>query len=167
MNAVQLVFLAGMVGFAIYRQTRVGPAGGPGRFTMALLYGAIGLMSVALTGWVLPGDSRGWLVLATGIALSAVVGVARGLLTRVWTDENGRALRQGTWLTVSLFVAMILAKIAITVFAQLSGIPTGSSFAQVLLIVAVMIAVQAEIVHRRAQRLTQGERAPLTDAVRA
>jgi uncharacterized membrane protein len=167
MNPVQLVFLAGMVGFAIYRQTRVGPAGGPGRFKMALIYGAIGLVSLALTGWVLPGDSRGWAVLAIGITLSAVVGVARGLLTRVWTDENGRVLRQGTWLTVSLFVAMIIVKIAITVFAQLSGIQTGSSFAQILLVVAIMIAVQAEIVHRRAQRLKQGESAALPDAVRA
>ncbi|WP_223623772.1 hypothetical protein [Microbacterium sp. EST19A] len=167
MNLIQLVFLAAMVSYAIYRQTRVGPAGGAGRFKMALIYGGVGLVSLGVSGWVLPGDSGGWVVLAIGIALSAVVGVARGLLTRVWTDENGDVLRQGTWLTVSLFIAMIITKIAITVFAQLSGIQTGSSFAQILLVVAIMIAVQAEIVHRRGQRLTRGESTALPHAVRA
>lgn len=152
MQPLQMVIILAMVIYAIYRQTRVSPAGGPGRFRLALIYGAVGVGSLLLSGWALP-QGIGWAFLAAGIALSVIVGVARGLLTKVWIDADGERKRQGTWLTVSLFVFVIAAKIGMGVYAGLHAINDGANFSEVLVIVAIMIAVQAQIVHGRALAL--------------
>ncbi|ANJ26147.1 hypothetical protein [Agromyces aureus] len=159
MQPIQLVLLLGMVVYAIVRQTRISTAGGPARFKLAFIYAGIGVASLLVGGWS-PPEGLGWLFLLGGIVLSAVVGVLRGRLTKVWVADDGQLLRQGTWLTVSLFVAVIAVKVALGVIAGFAGIADGSSFAEVLVIVAIMIAVQAEIVHRRARRLSATRPSP-------
>ncbi|MFF2371190.1 hypothetical protein [Agromyces sp. NPDC058110] len=155
MQPVQLVLLLGMVVYAIFKQTRVSVAGGSARFRLAFIYAGVGVASLVASGWA-PPVGAGWWFLLGGISLSAVVGVLRGRLTEVWVADDGRVMRRGTWVTVSLFVGVILVKVALGVVAGFAGIADGSSFAEVLVIVAIMIAVQAEIVHRRALGLAAG-----------
>ncbi|WP_127792588.1 DUF1453 domain-containing protein [Agromyces sp. LHK192] len=165
MEPLQYLVLLGMVGYAIFRQTRVARVGDGNRFKLAIVYGAVGIASLVVTGWR-PPEGVGWLFLAVGILLSVVVGVVRGILTRVWVAEDGSRLRQGTWLTVALFVAVIVVKIALGVTAGLLGVADGSSFAEILVIVAIMVAVQAEIVHRRALALPDGAGSAVADGIR-
>ena len=68
-------------------------------------------------------------------------------------DESGRVMSRGSVLTVGLFVALLVIKIGIGVLAYMYGINDGSSFPQVMVIVAIMIAVQSVIVRRRADAL--------------
>ena len=156
MHPVQLVVVFAMIVYAVYKQTRVAPAAGPGRFKMAVIYAVVGISSLAASGWQSP-DGAGWLFLVGGIVLSVLVGVARGYLTRVWVDAEGRSWRQGTALTISLFVVVVVVKVGLGVIAVGAGVHDGSSFGEVLLVVAVMIAAQIEIVHRRVLALAGSE----------
>ncbi|MGI9822803.1 hypothetical protein [Agromyces sp. Marseille-Q5079] len=149
MQPIELILLLVMVVYAVFRQTRAGVAGGPRRFRLAFIYAGLGLASLLVGGWD-PPEGIGWAFLIGGVVLSVVVGVLRGRHTRVWIAADGTRMRRGTWLTVTLFVTVIAVKVALGAIAGLAGIADGASFAEVLLIVAIMIAVQAEIVHRRA-----------------
>lgn len=158
MDWIHILILLAMVSYAIYKQTRASLAGGPGRFKMALIYGAVGVVTIVIGGWHAP-EPLGWVFLVGGILLSAIVGIARGVLTRVWVGADGAPLRQGTWLTISLFIALLAIKVASGIYAEWIGIDTGANFGEILVVVAVMIAVQSEIVSRRALVLTTSTQA--------
>ena len=153
MSTTQSILLLGMVVYAIYRQTHTGEVKAQGRFKVALIYAAITVLSARQEGWTLP-QGIGWAFLLAGIGLSAAVGTARGVLTLVWIDAEGRCMKKGTWQTVVLFLGMLVVKVGMGTFAGFHHIRDGASFPQVLAIVTVMVAVQAEIVFRRAQALT-------------
>ena len=151
MSPLDLAILLALVCWAIYKQTRVAEvSSGPGRFTMAGIYVLLGLV---LGGFELPKDALGVALIVLGLALSLVVGIFRGRLTRVWVEADGRVLRQGTRVTVALFVGLIATKFALGTLAYFLHINDGAGLGEVLVMIAVMIAVQAELVSRRAAAL--------------
>jgi hypothetical protein len=87
------------------------------------------------------------------------VGLARGYLTRVWTTD-GRVLQQGTALTVGLFLALVAAKFGMGTYEYLHGIREAGGFGEVMMMIAVMIAVQVEIIRHRALALSRREASP-------
>jgi hypothetical protein len=68
-------------------------------------------------------------------------------------EPDGRVLRQGTVLTVSLFVGLIVAKFAIGTFEYFEHVQAGAGFGEVMIMIAIMVVFQAEIVWRRAKAL--------------
>lgn len=151
MSLTEILAIVALTIYAIYRQTRVDEIVGRTRFKMAIIYGIVG---VCVGGFDFPSGAAGYAMIAAGLGLSIVVGLARGRLTPVWVAPDGRILRQGTALTVSLFVGLIVAKFALGAWASIAGIDDGQGFGEVLVMIALMIAVQAELVWRRAQALT-------------
>ena len=101
MSPIEIIALLALVGFAIYRQTRQSEVLGGSRFTLAVIYAIAGIL---IGGFALPHSAAEVLVLGTGIALSVVVGLARGRLTRLWA-QDGRVYSKGTPLTIGLFLA--------------------------------------------------------------
>ena len=91
-------------------------------------------------------------MLGVGLALSVVVGLARGRLTRLWA-QDGRVYSKGTPLTIGLFLGLVAAKFAIGTACYFLKISDDGGFGEVLVMIAIMIAFQAEIVWRRAQAL--------------
>ena len=151
MSPLDLIILLALVCWAIYKQTRVAEvSSGPGRFTMAGIYVVLGL---ALGGFDVPKGASGIALIAVGLLLSLVVGILRGRLTRVWAAADGRILRQGTKVTVALFVGLVATKFALGTLAYFLHINDGAGLGEVLVMIAVMIAVQAELVARRAAAL--------------
>jgi hypothetical protein len=151
MSSVDLVILLALVCWAIYKQTRVAEvSSGPSRFTMAGIYAVLGLV---LGGFALPKAAGGIALIVLGVALSIVVGILRGRLTRVWMEADGRVLRQGTRVTVALFVGLVATKFALGTLAYFWHVDDGAGLGEVLVMIAVMIAVQAELVSRRAAAL--------------
>jgi hypothetical protein len=65
--------------------------------------------------------------------------------TKVW--------RQGNAVTVGLFLGLVATKFALGTLAYFWHIDDGAGFGEVLLMIAIMIAVQAQIIHRRALAL--------------
>lgn len=147
MSPYEIAAILALTAWAVYRQTVVSPVRfSYARFKMAGIYAAAGLL---VGGFDTPSGWAGWSMILIGLALSVVVGWIRGRLTRMWVAES-TVWRQGTALTVGLFLGLIAAKFALGTLAYVAQIDDGAGFGEVLVMIAVMIAVQAEIIHRRA-----------------
>jgi hypothetical protein len=162
MSPIDLIAILALVGYAVYKQTQVSEVTAKSRFKLAIIYGAVGL---CVGGINPPSGVAGVALLGFGLALSVVVGLARGRLTRIWIQADGRVFKQGTALTVGLFLAMIAIKFGTGAWAQFAHVDDGEGFGEVLVMMALMIAVQAELMWRRAQALiasapVQSELAP-------
>lgn len=155
MSPIEIIALLALVGYAVYRQTRQSEVSGSARFNLAIIYAVAGLL---IGGFTLPHTPAEILVLAIGLALSVVVGLARGRLTHLWT-EDGRVYSRGTPLTIGLFLGLIAAKFAIGTACYFLHITDDGGFGEILVMIAIMIAFQAEIIWRRAQALA-GRAAP-------
>src|SRR5664279_3842936 len=137
MTPVQILILAALCVFAVYRQSRRSEVIGASRFKLALIYAAVGVVA---GGFTVPRHLSSWALLA-GFSLSAVVGVARGKLSRVWLDADGRVYSQGTALTIGLFIALVGSKFALGALEYVEHArPAGGGFGEVMLVVALMVA---------------------------
>ncbi len=150
MTPTEIVAILALVGYAVYRQTRASEVRAGGRFKLAIIYAVVGL---CVGGFDLPSGAAGLAMAAASLVLSVVIGLWRGQLTRLWVEPSGQIMKQGTAVTVGLFLAMILIKFAMGTWAYFAHIDDGEGFGAVMVMIAVMVAVQAELVWRRAQRL--------------
>jgi hypothetical protein len=150
MGIPEILILMAMTGYAIYRQSVRHAVVGRTRFKLALIYAAVGL---AVGGFYLPPDARAWCVLAIGFAASLVVGVVRGRLTLLEREPNGEVFSRGTGVTIGLFVLLVGSKYAWGAWEVLHHAHPHGGFGEVLLQIAAMVALQAEIVWRRAQQV--------------
>lgn len=149
MSPIEIVALLALVGYAIYRQTRRHEVVGAARFTLAIGYAIAGIL---IGGFSLPHTPAEVVVLGGGLVLSVVVGLARGRVTRLWA-EDGRVYCQGTALTVGLFLGLVAAKFAIGTACYFLHITDDGGFGEIMVMIAIMVAFQAELVWRRAQAL--------------
>jgi hypothetical protein len=122
------------------------------RFKMAIIYAAIGL---TVGGFDTPSGRMGWTMIGVSLTLSFIVGLTRGRLTHLWVAEDGKIWRRGSALTVGLFIGLIVVKFSMGFLAYLWRIDDGAGIGEVLVMIAIMIAVQAQIIHDRATRLTR------------
>lgn len=151
MTVPELVILVALVAYAVYRQSRRHEVVGSIRFKMALIYIGVGLL---VGGLRLPVGVLGYTFFAASIGLSVVVGLIRGRYTRIFADDDGRVYAQGTAFTIGLFIGMIVIKFALGTTAYLLGNSSHGGFGEIIIMIGVMIAVQAEILWRRAQPLS-------------
>ncbi len=149
MSSGELLWILAACGYAVYQQTRRHEIIGDSRFKMAIIYGVIGLI---VGGYNVPHGLTSWVFLLISILLSLVVGYIRGRLTKVW-NEGGHVYSQGTPLTITLFLLMVLAKFGLGTAAYFLNVSDDGGIGEVLLMIAVMIAVQAELIWRRAKPL--------------
>jgi len=83
----------------------------------------------------------------------AVTSLARGRWTRLHREPDGRVFSQGTPLTVGLFLLLVGGKFAWGTWQYLQHAPPHGGFGEILLMIAAMVAMQAEILWQRARRL--------------
>lgn len=162
MSPIAILALLALTGYAIWRQTQRNEVNGRGRFKLAIIYAVVGL---AVGGFSRPDTAAEWGLLIASFALSVVIGLARGRLTRMWTQESpqGRQVfSQGTALTIGLFVGMVVVKFALGTWAYFAHISDDGGFGEVLLMIAIMVAFQAEIIWRRAISMGVSEPTPAT-----
>ena len=153
MSPLSIIALLALTGYAIYRQSQRHEVAARGRFTMAIIYAVAGLV---VGGFSQPDSVAEWALLVISIALSVGVGLARGRLTRMWTEDrpDGRhVIAQGTVVTIGLFVAMVAVKFGLGTWAYFNHVSDDGGFGEILIMIAVMIAFQAELVWRRARAL--------------
>ena len=153
MSPLSIIALLALTGYAIYRQSQRHEVAARGRFTMAIIYAVAGLV---VGGFSQPESVAEWALLVISIALSVGVGLARGRLTRMWTEDrpDGRhVIAQGTVVTIGLFVAMVAVKFGLGTWAYFNHVSDDGGFGEILIMIAVMIAFQAELVWRRARAL--------------
>jgi hypothetical protein len=133
----------------LLRQLRVRPVPRVFRATLPVVLGVVGLFEmVAYAGdHHVTGGTWAWVLGA--LAVGAVgVGALRGLSMRVWKSHQW-VVRQGTTITMALWLASLLVHFA----ADDNGSARGFEGATFLLYLGVTLAVQAYVVHLRAQPL--------------
>ena len=150
MSATEILAILALVAWSVYRQTRTSQVTAKSRFKMAIIYAIVGL---SVGGFDRPSGLIGYSMIAIGLALSLAVGLARGRLTRVWADTEGRVFSQGTVVTVALFLGLVAVKFGLGTWAYFAGVSDDGGFGEVLFMIAVMVAFQAEIVWRRARAM--------------
>ncbi len=86
------------------------------------------------------------MVAATVIG-AGVLGVVRALTVRMW-DSGGWVVRQGTWVTMALWVLSLA--LHLTAFGVTGGNASGLMTTTFLLYIALTLSAQAYVVNRRA-----------------
>ncbi|SOD74887.1 hypothetical protein SAMN05892883_4081 [Jatrophihabitans sp. GAS493] len=148
MTPTDLLVVAALVGYAIYRQTRINEITGHSRFKLAIIYSVIGIclgVHVAHTPAAVG-------LLLVGLAASLGIGYLRGRKTRMWSI-GAKTYSQGTTLTVGLFLGLVAFKFLLGTVAYLTHTPYESGIGSILLMIGLMLAVQAELIWRRAQAI--------------
>jgi len=93
-------------------------------------------------------------LLVLGVVVGGALAAVRGVQMRVWRDADGTVVRQGTGLTVLLWLVAIAAHLGIDVLIDhVSHELSGLGSASLLLYLGVVLAIQGLVVQRRAQLL--------------
>ena len=140
--------------YILSRQRRIRPVPRVLNFRFPMILGVIGLID--LLGYTdnhhhhVTGGDWAW-VLATLVVGALLLGGVRAATVKVWTS-NQWVVRQGTWVTIGLWVLSLALHFVSDVGAAHNGAGNfeASSF---LLYLAVTYGVQNYVVHRRAQPL--------------
>lgn len=156
MNTTELIVIIALVVFSVYRQTRLNQVTGHGRFTLPLIYVIVG----ACLGVSVAHSPAALGLLAIGLVASVAVGLLRGRLTRIWREPDGRIFSRGTVTTVVAFLGLVAFKFGLGTVAYFAHIRTEDGIGTILVMIGLMLAMQAEIVWRRAQALAGGRHIP-------
>ncbi|MCW2529161.1 MAG: hypothetical protein JWM76_4021 [Pseudonocardiales bacterium] len=149
MSNTQLLIILALVGYAIYKMTRTSEVTGKARFKLALIYSIVGISLGVHVGH----EPATLGLVALSLAASVVVGLIRGRHNKLWRDADGRIYSRGTKATISMFLGLVAFKFVLGTVAYLTHTPYESGIGEVLLMVGLMLAMQAEITWRRAQAL--------------
>ena len=149
MTPLEIAILVAMTGYAIYKQSQRHEVVGSSRFKLAIIYAIVGLV---IGGVHAPDNAWEVGILVASVLASVVIGLVRGRYTRVWR-QDGTVWAQGTALTISLFFGLILFKVALGTAAYFLHVSDDGGFGEILLLIAVMVAFQAQIVWTRARAL--------------
>ena len=150
MSPTETIIVLALTGYAIYQQTRKHQITGQNRFKVAIIYAVVGLI---VGGINMPKNAGAWGLLVLSLALSAGVGLLRGHKTKLGAAADGKVYSQGTALTIGLFLGLVAAKFAIGTGAYFLHISDDGGFGEVLIMIAIMVAFQAELIWRRARTL--------------
>jgi hypothetical protein len=150
MSPLEILAILALSAWAIYKQTVVAEVDLTNRrFKMAIVYALVG---IAVGGFDSPSGWAGWAMILLGLALSFVVGLVRGRCTRLWMAD-GKMWRRGTALTVGLFIGLIVVKFGLGTLAYFLHIDDGAGFGEILVMIAIMIVAQAQVIQGRALAL--------------
>src|ERR1700743_3619043 len=149
MSTTALIIILALTGYAVFQQTRTHEITGKSRFKLALIYAIVGLV----LGVHVAHSAAAIGLLGISLLASLAIGYVRGTRSRMGGGADGRVYSQGTVLTVGLFLGLIAFKFALGTVAYLGHISYGTSMGEILLMIALMVGVQAEIIWQRAQAL--------------
>ncbi|MBL7637542.1 DUF1453 family protein [Atlantibacter hermannii] len=152
MTTTQILMLLALTCWSVYKQTIRTEVNGKGRFKMAKIYGIVGLV---VGGFYLPTDAIAWATVVLSVGASALVGVMRGNLTRL-SIEGGKVFSQGSALTIGLFLGLVAFKFLLGTWLYFNHPQPHNGFGEILVLIAIMVAVQAQIVWVRAQKVMAG-----------
>jgi hypothetical protein len=146
--SIALVVLVGV--YVLRRQRRIRPVPRLLNLRMPMILGVIGLIEVLSYtdshSHIMRSDYL-W-VLATLVVGALILGAVRAMTVQIWTSNNW-VVRQGTWLTMGLWVLSL----ALHFFSGIGAKHVGAGNLEAtsfLLYLGVTYAVQNYVVHRRA-----------------
>jgi hypothetical protein len=149
-TVVNLVIGLAVLGFILYRQMQVRPVKASMR--LPLILAVIGVIEL---GQFLQHHKHGpavYAALVGSLVLAAVFGGIRAVTVRLWLD-GGQGMRQGTWLTLVLWLVSLGVHLGYDYLVDGKGAQAGLGTASLTLYFAVTYAVQRVILDWRVQRI--------------
>jgi hypothetical protein len=142
-----------IVAYLIARQLVTRPVRERSAARLVLILGVIGIIEMvqSVKGHKLGAETI--TLVAAGIVMGALLGLARAVTVRVWRDTAGLAWRRGTVLTAMLWVVSLAAHLGIDVVVDHSTTAKGLASASILLYLGVTLGVQREVIRLRAAQL--------------
>ena len=162
MTPGEFLVIIALCGYAVYKQSRSHEVVGAGRFKIAIIYGIVG---VVIGGFNLPRTPLAILFLVISLALSVGVGTLRGRLQPLWREADGSVWTRGTTLTIGLFLGMVAVKFGLGTIAYFAHATDDGGIGEVVIMIAIMVAFQAELIWRRAQAVPAAARPAAPEAV--
>lgn len=143
---IGLVVLA----WLLWRQTQRRPVREDRKPTVLLILLVLGVVALGAYFKTAPATGLAIALLAGSLVLAAGFGVVRGYTVRLW-QQDGQFFRQGTWLTIVLWLVAIGSHIGLDALIDSGAKGLGS--ASILLYLAVSLGTQRLVVQSRATRL--------------
>ena len=114
---------------------------------MLLVLGAVEFVAFARHHHL---DAESIGILCLSFLVGAGLGTARGFTVRLWVEDR-RLFRQGTLLTVLLWLVGVGLHLGSERLIQHEGGPAGAGSASMLLYLALSLTVQTQVLRRRAR----------------
>jgi hypothetical protein len=152
MSFFSFVIGGALLVWVLLRQVAVRPVPRVLRLQLPIIVGVIGLLelsSYAGSHHHIAGSAWAW-VLGTLVVGAIGLGYLRGLTVHVWSAGNW-VLRQGTGLTMALWLLSLAVHFAGDIFGAHAHDGTGLEGSSFLLYLGLTLGVQTAVVHRRAE----------------
>lgn len=146
-SSVNILIGIVVVAWILWRQTQKRPVREDRKPTVLLILLVLGVLQ--LSSFFKSASSTALVIglLVGNLVLAAGFGVVRGYTVRLWR-QDGQLFRQGTWLTIVLWLAGIGVHIGLDALIDSSAKGLGS--ASILLYLAVSLGTQRLVVQSRA-----------------
>jgi hypothetical protein len=92
-------------------------------------------------------------MLAVNAVIAITLGLWRGTSIRVWREAAGTILRQGTLLTLAIWLVAIALRALTAIIGHASGMASSVSFGELPLFLGITFAAQNLVVWARAQSM--------------
>ncbi|HWE90799.1 MAG TPA: hypothetical protein VG317_15170 [Pseudonocardiaceae bacterium] len=157
MSLTNVVLAVAIVALVLVRQLAKRSVAEDSKPIVLLVLLVLGVLTIGQYLGQHPVGTAAVLALAGSLIVGATLGVVRAYTVRLWR-ENGTLYRQGTLLTLVLWLVSIGAHIGIDMLAGHDTAANGLASASILLFIAISFGVQRQAVLYRARRQV-GERA--------
>ena len=152
-----------VLAFILYRQMQVRPVRASMRLPLILaVIGVIEIINFFQHNKNAHHGVEVFAALAGSFVLAAVFGAVRAMTVRIWFD-GGRALRQGTWITLVLWIVSLGVHLGYDYLVLGHGSLSGLGNATLTLYFAITYTIQRLILQARADRLGSASRPGASD----
>lgn len=147
--AVTILIAAVLIVFIIYQQVRTRPLNPRQLVVLPLFLAALGVVNLNQHP---PASAAAGGALAASVIIAVVLGIARGITTRVWWAD-GVLLRKGTVITLVLWVVSIGLRLLIGLVARRGGVPLSVTTGEIPLFLGVTLAAQNLVIWMHGQEV--------------
>lgn len=149
-SSVNIIIGLVVLAWVLWRQTQRRLVREDRKPTVLLVLLVLGVLALGAYFKSAPATGFAIALLAGSLVLAAGFGVVRGYTVRLWRQDE-QLWRQGTWLTIVLWLVAIGSHIGLDVL--IDGGAKGLGSASILLYLAVSLGAQRLVVQSRATRL--------------
>ncbi len=147
---IVLLFVLVLLPYSIYRQMQVNTVDPGGLIKLPLIYIAIGILGFGVNTRDIDGGVGADVYVLASVAIAILFGVWRGRRIDVWRDESRSGwLQQGNRTTLTLWIAMILAKVVLGTVASITDLYPGEQTGEIFVFIGISFAIQNVIVAQR------------------
>jgi hypothetical protein len=142
-----------LLGYLLYRQLQIRPVPRAPKLRSAGIMAVVGVFNAFqfFGGGKHHLDGLSWTVLVASFLIGAGLGVARAYTVKLWFVDK-RLMRQGTWLTITLWIVGVILHALAGVLIGISSGVHGIESATGVLYLAMSFTVQQVVVVQRGQQ---------------